>query len=175
MLVYFFEKLSCCTCRSLVFYCVGKYVYVCVCVCVCVHARRGILLDGSEDAAKVLIKKFCTPVGFRKGLGDELQGEGLAGLLPYIRMGTVSPLWILGVLMLCGKIVPQVCSCAICGSWSGLESMNGGEDVNQHDTRGVSFCLNCRSRGVYFSCMELVSDALVLQYFKSQKNVPKTK
>ena len=118
---------------------------MCVCVCVCVHARRGILLDGSEDAAKVLIKKFCTPVGFRKGLGDELQGEGLAGLLPYIRLGTVSPLWILGVLMLCGKIVPQVCSCAICGSWSGLESMNGGEDVNQHDTRGVSFCLNCRS------------------------------
>ena len=92
------------------FYCVGKYAHA-----VCVRARRGILLDGSEDAAKVLIKKFCTPVGFQKGLGDELQGEGLAGLLPYIRLGTVSPLWILGVLMLCGKIVPQVCSCVIRG------------------------------------------------------------
>ena len=69
---------------------------------------RRILLDGSEDGAKTLMRQLCTPVGFRKDLGDELQGEGLAGLLPYIRLGTVSPLWVLGVLKLCGESVPQV-------------------------------------------------------------------
>ena len=77
---------------------------------------RRILLDGSEDGAKTLMRQLCTPVGFRKDLGDELQGEGLAGLLPYIRLGTVSPLWVLGVLKLCGESVPQVGVCAVrCG------------------------------------------------------------
>ena len=78
------------------------------------YVYRRILLDGSEDEAKTLMKQLCTPAGFTKDLGDELQGKGLAGLLPYIRLGTVSPLWILGLLKLCGQAVPQVC--VLCSS-----------------------------------------------------------
>ena len=73
-----------------------------------VYVYRRILLDGSEDGAVKLVEKLCTPTGFTKDLSDELQGQGLAGLLPYIRLGTVSPLLVLGLLKLCGQAVPPV-------------------------------------------------------------------